>query len=792
MIKNYFKIAWRNLIRNKAFSAINILGLALGLACSLMIMLWIQDERSIDGFHANGNQLYQVYERQYYDGKVKASYPTQGLLAEELKENIPEVQYASGMDYASQPGTSNTFQAGDKINKMQGSFAGADFFSMFSYPLLQGTAKTALNTPEGIAISRRMAEYFFENPAKAIGQTIRFDNKEELQVTAIFENIPANSSQQFDFLRSWIDYVKQNDWVHNWGNTSPSTFIQLRAGADPVKVAAKIKDFIYNYTTKDKSAVTELGLQSYPEKYLYSTFKNGQIDGGRIEYVNLFTLVAIFILLIACINFMNLATARSAKRAKEVGLRKVIGAVRSSLIIQFTGEAMLLTFFSVVIAVIITAMLLPAFNSLTGKQLSLPVSQPVFWASLIGLLAITGFVAGSYPALFLSSLKPVKVLKGSLKFSRGATFFRQGLVVFQFTLSIILIIGMIVIYRQMDYIQTKNLGYDRDNLIYIPIEGELIKKYDVFKEEAKKMTGIVDISKMRNSPTIIEHHTGSITWPGKDPNLTVSFADGVVGYDFIKTMKLQLKEGRDFSKDFGTDSASFILNETAAKKMGYKKAVGQSVSWGNHPGKIIGVIKDFHFNSMHEAIDPLIVRLDENWPWGTILIRTKAGKTKTAIAELEKICKELNPNFQFTYQFSDQEFTRLYKSEQIVSKLSDYFAFLAILISCLGLFGLATFTAAQRTKEIGIRKVLGASVLNIVTLFSANFLKLVAIATLVAFPVAWLVMKQWLQNFAYRIDIEWWMFVTAGAVTICIALLTVSYQGIKSSLANPVKSLRSE
>ncbi|MEJ7830978.1 MAG: FtsX-like permease family protein, partial [Segetibacter sp.] len=628
--------------------------------------------------------------------------------------------------------------------------------------------------------------------AKAIGKTIRFENKEDLQVTAVFENIPANSSQQFDFLRSWTDFVKQNNWVHNWGNTSPSTFVQLRAEADAVKVESKIKDFIYNYTAKDKSAVTELGLQSYPEKYLHSTFKNGQVDGGRIEYVNLFTLVAIFILLIACINFMNLATARSAKRAKEVGLRKVIGALRSSLIIQFTGEAMLLTFFSIVIAVILAAILLPAFNSLTRKQLTLPVSQSVFWASLIGLLAITGFTAGSYPALFLSSLKPVKVLKGSLKFSRGATFFRQGLVVFQFTLSIILIVGMIVIYRQMNYIQTKNLGYDRDNLVYIPIEGDLIKKYDVFKNEAAKVPGISGISKMRNSPTVIEHHTGDISWSGKDPNLTVSFADGVVGYDFVRTMKLQLKEGRDFSKDFGTDSTAFILNETAAERMGFKNAVGQSVTWGNRQGKIIGVLKDFHFNSMHEAIDPLIVRLDENWTWGTILIRTKAGKIKEAIAGLEKVCKVLNPNFPFTYQFSNQEFSKLYKSEQIVSKLSNYFAFLAILISCLGLFGLATFTAAQRTKEIGVRKVLGASVPNIVALFSGNFLKLVAIAILVAFPVAWLAMKQWLQNFTYRIDIEWWVFVIAGAITICIALLTVSYQSIKAATANPVKSLRTE
>ncbi|MEP7144036.1 MAG: ABC transporter permease [Ferruginibacter sp.] len=792
MLKNYFKIAWRNLVRNKAFSAINILGLALGMACSLLIILWIQDERSVDGFHANGKQLYQVYERWYYDGKVEASYPTQGLLAQELKRAIPEVKYASSMDYAAQAGTQNTFEVGDKVNKMSGRFAGADFFSMFSYPLLQGTAGSALNVPGGIAISRKMAESFFESPERAIGNVIRYENKEDLQVTAVFENIPVNSSQQFDFLRSWTDYVKQNAWVHNWGNTSPETFVQLRMESEPAKVQAKIKDFIYRFKTKEKGSVIELALQPYREKYLNATFKNGYIDGGRIEYVRLFSIVAVFILLIACINFMNLATARSAKRSKEVGIRKVIGAFRSALVGQFMGEALLLTFFSAIIAVALAGILLSPFNNLTGKQLSLPVSQPIFWAYLIGLLIVTGFVAGCYPALFLSSLKPVRVLKGNLKFSWGATFFRKGLVVFQFALSIILIVSMIVIYSQINYVQSKNIGYARENLIYLPIEGDLVKNYDLFKQEVTKEAGIVSISKMRNSPTVIEHHTNSIGWPGKDPNLSISFADGVVGYDFVKTMKLSLAAGRDFSKNFGTDSASFILNETAVNKIGFSDPVGQTITWGNHPGKVIGVLKDFHFNSLHQAIDPLIIRLDENWGWGTILVRTKAGKTKEAIAGLEKLCKTLNPKFPFTYQFSDQEYAKLYNNEQVVSKLANIFAFLAIFISCLGLFGLATFTVEQRNKEIGVRKVLGASVFNIIQQLSSGFLKPVATAILIAFPVAWYAMNQWLRDFEYKVDMEWWVFAVAGLLTIGIALLTVSYQSIKAALINPVKSLRTE
>jgi len=407
-------------------------------------------------------------------------------------------------------------------------------------------------------------------------------------------------------------------------------------------------------------------------------------------------------------------------------------------------------------------------------------------------MIITGFVAGSYPALFLSSLNPVKVLKAGLKFGAGNIFLRRGLVVFQFTLSIILIVGMIVTYRQVNYIQSKNLGYDRENLLYIPIEGELANKYALFKQQAKEIPGVLNVSKMRNSPTIIEHHTGSISWPGMEPNLTVSFADGVVGYDFVKTMKLQLKEGRDFSREFGTDSVAYMLNETAVNKIGFNDPIGQTVVWGNHPGKIIGVLKDFHFSSMHQSIEPLILRLDENWSWGTILVRTKAGNTKEVLAGLGKLCASMNPKFPFTWQFSDVEFSKLYKSESIVSRLSNYFAFLAIFISCLGLFGLATFTAAQRTKEIGVRKALGASVPQIVAMLSGSFVKLIVIAMLIAFPVAWYFMNKWLDNFAYKVQIGWIIFMIAGTVAIVIALLTVSYQAIKAAVANPVKSLRME
>ena len=789
MIKNYFKIAWRNLIRNKAFSTINILGLALGMACSLLIMLWVIDEHSVDAFHVNGQRLYQVYERNYFDGKVEADYPTQALMAEELKRLIPEIEKASSLEWI----TTNTFEAGDKIGKMDGSFAGEDFFSMFSYPLLQGTPQSALSTLNGVAVSRKMAEYFFGDAEKAIGKTIRYENYDDLQVTAVFENIPANSSQHFDFLRSWLAFKKENStWIGNWGNTDAPTFIQLRKDANAPAVEAKIKDFVYRYKEKTKGFVIELGLQPYTEKYLHSTFKNGYVAGGRIEYVNLFSIVAVIVLLIACINFMNLATARSVKRAREVGVRKVMGAARLTLIGQFIGEAILLTFSSLIVAIILSGLLLPVFNELTGKQLSLPIEQFGFWIRLFGIAAAVGSVAGSYPALFLSSMNPIEVLKGSLKFNWSAAFFRKGLVVFQFALSIIFIVAMIVIFQQLNYIQKKNIGYDRDNLLYIPLEGELGAKYSLFKEEAGKITGIKAITKMRQAPTLIGNHTGDIKWTGKDPNTVVSFVNSAVGYDFVKTLNLELSEGRDFSRDYGTDSAGYLINETALAKIGYKDPLGKPLWWGNHEGKIIGILKDFHVASMHQAIEPFIARLDENRQWATILVRTEAGKNKEALAGLEKVSKAINPKFPFTYKFSSEEFDKLYRSEQVVNKLANYFAILAIFISCLGLFGLAAFAATQRIKEISIRKTLGASVLNILSLLCANFLKPVIIALLLASPIAWYIMNKWLDDFAYKVEIRWWVFALAGAITVGIALLTVSYQCIKAANINPAKNLRTE
>jgi ABC-type antimicrobial peptide transport system permease subunit len=790
MLKNYLKTAFRNLWKNKAFSFINIMGLALGLACSLLIMLWVSDEYKVDAFHKNSSRLYSVIERQYRDGQVFAFHGGPGVLAEEMKKILPDVQYATNYAW----NELSTFEANNKIIKENGNHGGQDFFKIFTYPLLQGNAETALQTPLDICISQKMAEDFFGSPAKAIGKTIRYQNNKDLKITAVFENVPKNSTAQFDYILNWQSFLERNSWAKDWTNNGPATYIVLREGANSKAFEKKISRFLDKYN-KDQTAHSyiRLGVQRYGDIYLHSNFdKQGELSGGRIQYVQLFSLVAIFILLIACINFMNLTTARSVKRAKEIGIRKVVGAFRFSLIRQFIGEALLIVSIAIIISLALVMPVLPVFNQLTGKQIHIPLVDPTFWLIITGLLLVTGFISGSYPALYLSSFRPVRVLKGSLKFSSGALWFRKGLVVFQFMLSIILITGTIVVSKQVNYIQKANLGYDRENLIYIPLEGDVTPKYQLFKNQSLQMPGIKNVSRITDNPTQIENGTGGVDWIGKDPTSDIQFAQSAVGYDFTKTMHLQLSEGRDFSKDFATDSVGYILNESALKRIGYKNPVGKPLTFWQKKGTIIGVLKDFHFNSLHTPINPLVLRLGENIEWGNALVRTEPGKTKEALASLEKVCKNLNPKFPFTYKFSDEEYQKLYKSEQVVSQLARYFAFLAIFISCLGLLGLVIFTAEQRTREIGIRKVLGATVPNVVGLLSQDFLKLVLIANLISWPLGWLAMSKWLQNFEYRITIGWWVFVLAGLATVLIAVLTVGYQAIKAAIANPVKSLQTE
>jgi len=791
MFRNYLKTAIRNLLRNKSFSIINILGLSLGMTCGLLIFLWVQDERTADKSNAN-KDVYNVYERVFSEGQVDAGPWAPGLLASELKHNIPEIKYATGFINSSDE---QLFTVGEKNINLKGCHADSDFFKIFNYKMLEGTKSSALTTPDAIAVSRKMAEGFFGSATAAYGKTIRLNNAKVFRISAVFENVPANASQKFDFVINYKDLLQTTTWLNNWIYRAPFTYIQLYPGADASKVEAKIKNFVTPYLNGVNNGAgyrIELGLQGYDEMYLNNIFKNGVPDGGRIEYVRLFSIIAIFILLIACINFMNLATARSVKRAKEVGIRKTVGALRFRLIIQFIGEAILLTFIAFSITFLLVTLALPSFNLLTEKQIILPICSPGFWLCIVGLICATGFIAGSYPALFLSSLNPVKVLKGSLKFSPAALLFRKGLVIFQFVISIFMITGTIIISKQIHYVQTKNLGYNKENLIYIPFQGDLINKYEVFKQQLLAQSGIQAVTRSTNPPSQINTYEYDLNWEGKDVNEKVVSVHNGIGYDFLKIMNIPIIQGRDFSKSFPTDSNGFIINETALKIIGYKDPIGKPLTFFQRRGKIIGVVKDFHLKSLRQPIEPLILFLGEKATWGFTLVKTQAGKTQQAIGGIQQVFKQLEPKFPVRYYFTDEEYQKQYNNELTVSKLSDSFSFLAIFISCLGLLGLTIFTVEQRRKEIGVRKVIGASVGNIVNMISKDIIKLVLLAAAIATPISWLAMDNWLRNFAYHINISLWIFFFAGIVALLIAVLTISYEAVKAALANPVKSLRTE
>jgi putative ABC transport system permease protein len=793
MFRNYIVTAWRNIVRNKTFSLINIFGLALGIACSLLILLWVQDEWSVNASLVKNKNTYSVYERVYSEEKVEAAHWTPGLLATELKRKIAGIKYASGF----WPAQEIRFSAGQKNLVEKGCFADSDYFKIFNYPFLEGEPETALMQPQDIVLSRKMAVAFFGSPVAAVGKTIRYNGLADFRVSAVLEDLPANTSDKFDYAINWQYLLQYDGWLTNWINRSPATFIQLEPSVDPLKVEAAIKDFIQPYlgTGYGSGFRTELGLQRFDETYLYSSFKNGVPDGGRIEYVHLFSIIAIIILLIACINFMNLATARSAKRAKEVGIRKTVGALRQGLMLQFIGEAILLTLAAFIVALAMVVLLLPVFNDVTGKLIALPVTSVRFWGVSIALLLATGLVAGSYPALYLSSLMPLKVLRGSLKFSAGALIFRKGLVVSQFVLSIVFIVATIVVTKQLRYVQDKNLGFDKENLLYVPMERTLAERYPLLKQQLASLPGITSVTYSNQVPTEIGSHVYDLSWEGKNPATKVVAMHNGVGYDYLQTLHLTLLMGRDFSRDFPTDSVGYIINEAAWKMTSYKDPIGKPLIYFGHRGKIIGVVKDFHFRSLHDPIQPLVLEfMGEKITWdGTYaVIKTGPGKTGQALADVEKVCKTLDPAFPFRYTFADEEYQKLYNGERTVSKLSDSFAVLAIFISCLGLLGLAMFTAEQRRKEIGVRKVIGARVGDIVAMLSKDMIKMVVLSAIIATPIAWLVMERWLQNFAYRTSIDWWIFMLAGLVAVVIALATISYQAVKAARTNPVTSLRSE
>jgi putative ABC transport system permease protein len=805
MIRNFLKMAWRNIIRHKVNTLINVTGLALGMTCCLFIFLWVQDERSVDNFHQNGENLYAVYQTVTSDGKTSGTYSSPAtydiksgvhFLMQDIKQTIPEVKdvtfYATG--YELPWGHPETFQVGEKIVKMNGSRAGKDFFKMLSYPIIAGNAQTALPDITDIAISRKMAEVFFGSAANAIGKSMRYENRSNFTVSCVFENVTAASSLKFDFLFNWD---AQGKLLDDRSSNSFQTYLLIADNADPKQTEAKINEYLAPRLSKNKGVQLHVGLQKFSDQYLHGDFVNGKPAGGRIDYVKIFSATAIFILVIACINFMNLATARSVKRAKEVGVRKVAGSSRAGLIAQFFAESLVFSFLAIILSVILVMLLLPAFNQFTGKEFGFPLAQPSFLISLLVLALVTGLAAGSYPALYLSALKPARILKGSLRFTASSIWFRKGLTVFQFVLSIILLIATIVITRQASFIQNAHLGYDRENLVYMRIEGELLKKnkYLLFKNEALKMPGIALVDRTTEVPQSMDFIVtdDEITWQGKPQNVSVGVKPASVGFDFVKLMGLKIVQGRDFSPLNATDSTdAFLVNEEAVKEMGMKNPIGQWVAAWKKKGHIIGVLQDFHTQSLHEVIKPVLFDVKEYENFGVVLVRTQPGKTKQALESLATVYKEINPAYPFLYQFVDQEYEKLYGSEQIISGLSIVFACVAIMISSLGLLGLVIFSAQQRTREFGVRKVLGASLNQLMGLFAADFIRLIFIAFLIAVPIGWYGTSTWLQGFAYRIDISWWIFAVAGLSTLLLALLTLSYEAFRSATVNPVKSLRAE
>ncbi len=788
MFRHHLKISWRSILKNKAFSVLNILGLASGLLCSLLIFLWVWDELATDRYHENAGKLYSVYERAFYNGQVDGYYNTPAHLYSELKHKFPEVEKASPAVWP----LVRTFASGSKIFKQTGNYVGPDYFSMFSYKFIEGNAANAIADPKDIAISMSMAQSFFGSAQNAIGKVLTYENENQFQVSAVYEEVGPSTMEDNDFFLHWSIYCKENSWTDNWTNNSPNTFIQLADEVDAAAFEPKIKNFLEGYNPNiDENFNIELYIQPYVERYLHSHFENGHISGGRIENVRIFGLIAFFILLIACINFMNLASAGSLRRVKEIGVRKVFGAKKTSLVYQFLAEAVLLSLISAILALAILIMVLPQFNQLAGKNISLANLPRYSYFWILAISVLTGLMAGSYPAFMLSSFRSLDIFRKKLRSGFGLRWVRQVLVVFQFSLSVVLICGMLIISKQIDYIQNKNLGFDRTNLLTIQLEGDLAKQYEVFKNRALKLPGVVSLSATTGSPLQIGSSTFNVIWQGKEVNDRTSFVNVPASGDVVKTWGCELVDGRDF-KD-SRKNFEYILNETAVEAMGLEDPIGKPLSQWGMDGMIVGVIKDFHFETMRASIEPLVIRYASDYTQlGNVLVRINPMNVRQTVTALESLHTELNPAFPFQYNFTDSQYDQLYESENMFFKLSQYFSILAIFISCLGLFGLVLFMAQQKVKEIGIRKVLGASQVGITALLAKDFLKLVTLAIVIGSPVIWYLMSEWLGNYEYRINMPWSAFGIAALITAGVALLTLSFQSIKAANANPVDSLRNE
>ncbi len=787
MLKNYIKIALRNIRKHPGYSIINIAGLAIGLACCLFILIWVLDELSYDKFHENAPYLYRVEENQYYSGRVYHVTVTPYPLAPALKADFPEIIEAT--QYVGVGG--QLIRYGEKAFFENGMTAVAPaFFRMFTFPFVKGDSRTALDDPFSMVISEEIAEKYFgdEDP---IGKAFSINNKYDMKVTGVMKNVPNNSYLQFDIVLPYSLLEKVGAVSDNMGSNSIATFVQLQKGASLQQVNEKIRGFIKKHVP---DSVTELELALYSRIHLHQYFGYGR-DMGQIKYVYVFSLIAFFVLMIACINFMNLSTARSAKRAKEVGLRKVIGALKNHIIRQFYGESVIYAFIALAFAVVLVALLMSPFNNLSGKELSLDILGN--WQIILGFIGVTlftGIVAGSYPALFLSSFQPVSVIKGSLKSGRGSSLFRRILVVVQFALSIFLIIGTVIVYNQLHYMKNRDVGYDKEHLVYVPMRGQTGRFYTALKDALVRDPRILNVSGSIHRPSRIGSNSGGAEWEGKDPDQVVLIGMSGVDYDYIETVGIELTEGRSFSKEYGTDQTeAFIVNEEVAKLMEKESVVGERFSFVGREGKIIGVMKNFHFESFRNKIEPLAIYMQPpEQGFSYTLIRIPSKNISASLDFVRETWQKVVPNFPFEYRFLVDDFEYYYRSEERMGDLLKYFSVLAVFIACLGLFGLASFTAEQRTKEIGIRKVLGASAPQITLLLCREFFVLVLLANIISWPTAYFVMKNWLQDFAYRTSLGVFTFVLTMVLALVIALLTVSFQAVKAAIANPVDALKYE
>ncbi len=789
MIQHYVTIIYRQFMRNKSYFMINLIGLSAGLICTLLIWLWVRDELAIDQFHANDSRLLEVMEHQQYADNIMTTTSTPGILAENMKQDFPEVQYSATTTWVNP----FTLSVKDHNVKAEGYYVGKDFFNIFSYKLLQGNADQVLNDKYAIVVSAGLANKLFGTAENILGKTLELNHDKSFHITGVFGEIPKSSSVRFEFVLSFELFKDENTWVKEWGNNGPSTFVSLAEGTDPVAFNAKIKDYIKG---KEKDSHVSLFVQKYSDRYLHGRFEHGVQSGGRIEYVRLFSILAIFILIIACINFMNLSTARASRKAKEVGIKKSIGAGRRSLMMQYLSESTLISFAALIVSLGLVWVLLPRFNDITGKQITLDLKDPSIlgWSALIAFA--TGLIAGSYPALYLSGFKPAAVLKGELKGSLGELWARKGLVIFQFCLSVILIVSVLVVNKQIEFVQTSDLGYKKDHLIQFPREGKLWdgQTLGTFLTELRRMRGVKDASSIGHRLLGRNSNTSGLNWEGKNPEDRILFENVGANFRLFETLGMEFVQGRSFLETNPADTTKIIFNEAAIRVMGLKDPIGKKIRlWDQYDLEIIGVVKDFHFQSFHDPINPLFFRMELNGgnTWN-VMIRLEAGQEKETLKRITDLYNQFNPGFSFEYQFQDEQYARQYAAEQRVASLASYFASMAILISCLGLFGLAAFTAEKRLKEIGIRKALGSSSAGIVVLLSSDFTKMVLIAIVIGLPISWWLLSQWLQQFTFRMELTIWYFALAGISALIIGWLTVAWQAIKAAGVNPVKCLRTE